>query len=186
MHRQFLGEGFLRSFGYAPHLIDHPTSTWKGEALAHLPTISCLWGNCGRPIALDYAEMKDHLRAHMAMEYHVKGAERVCRWAGCVCAAKTAVHGRCHGQSSGQHPTHVQSVEQHVWDVHLGLRWPCSKCHQADFTTERSMKRHQVQGCQGVAPSMPISLFCAKCKIQLPSQADMNAHAPYCLALMSG
>jgi hypothetical protein len=143
-------------------------------------SIICQWNMCGKYIAVDYNALCAHLREHLALESPLPTRERVCRWAGCVCAAKTDKSGRCNNQLMGYHPTHVQYIEQHVWDVHFGLRWFCNRCFQADFTTKRSMERHQKQGCS-VAPAAPVlPLICAACTFQMQSQAEMDVHARVC------
>jgi hypothetical protein len=152
------------------------------QTVAQMPSFTCQWNSCSQPISLDQNILNRHLREHLVTEPIVPGRERVCRWVGCVCAAKTAKSGRCKDQPMGQHPTHVQYVEQHVWDVHVGLRWHCNRCFQADFTTKRSMERHQSQGgCSGPPGTATSPLFCASCKMQVQTQAAMNVHARECM-----
>jgi hypothetical protein len=167
--------------------------------------IKCQYDGCTDFFPLDFVAMQAHLRVHFALKPLPAGAPRFCEWAGCRCGQSATPGNRCGGLAP-MHPAHVKDMLQHVWDSHLGLRYVCSRCGRADFTSERSMLRHhngaacpgpvpeptnpfavlvkgsspRFRGDPGSQKSLTVAVMCPHCKLPWPSQTDMNQHMSFC------
>jgi hypothetical protein len=66
--------------------------------------------------------------------------------------------------------SHNKNIFAHVWNTHMGILHPCSKCNCADWKSKFALSRH-FETC---GKSQPV--FCGRCYGAFPSKADMNIH----------
>jgi hypothetical protein len=64
-----------------------------------------------------------------------------------------------------------------MWDTHCRQRYPCTTCARGDFTSERSMKKHE-EGCDGQAPE---EVFCYRCKVLFVNPRELQIHVHGCV-----
>jgi hypothetical protein len=68
--------------------------------------------------------------------------------------------------------SHNKNIFAHMWNTHMGILYPCSKCNCADWKSKFALSRH-FETCNKDKPQL---VFCGRCYGAFPSKADMNVH----------
>jgi hypothetical protein len=103
---------------------------------------------------------------HIREYHHVTDTSQDCTWIGCVCALPGS---RCANRAPG-HVAHVRDLAEHILNSHLGLRYACDLCGQAQWSSPFALSRHRSL-CKG-----RVRVRCPGCLNEFDGEVALERH----------